>query len=157
MWLVAIYIYMYVCMYVRNLGCLVNRNPGRARVQVVPQQWLSNTTAPGVAPDDRRRLDLVIYGASPMGGALCCDADPNGPAATLHGGARRRHVASCRAAQANHLPRAQLERSAAAPRARLRDRWAVERDGAAARQRLGARPSPTGPAGTGSSSHFRLD
>ena len=31
-------------------------------------------TAPGVAPDDRRRLDLVIYGASPMGGALCCDA-----------------------------------------------------------------------------------
>ena len=24
--------------------------------QVVPQQWLSNTTAPGVAPDDRRRL-----------------------------------------------------------------------------------------------------
>ena len=30
--------------------------------------------ADGVAPDDRRRLDLVIYGASPMGGALCCDA-----------------------------------------------------------------------------------
>ena len=42
--------------------------------QVVPQQWLCATTAPGVAPDDRRRLDLVIYGASPMGGALCCDA-----------------------------------------------------------------------------------
>ena len=42
--------------------------------QVVPQQWLSNTTAPGVAPGDRRRLDLVIYGASPIGGALCCDA-----------------------------------------------------------------------------------
>ena len=76
----------------------------------------------------------------------CVAADPNGPAATLHGGARRRHVASCRAAQANHLPRAQLERSAAAPRARLRDRWAVERDGAVARQRLGAHPSPTGPA-----------
>ena len=80
---------------------------------------------------------------------------PNGPAATLHGGARRRHVASCRAvqdsAQANHLPRAQLERSAAAPRARLRDRWAVERDGAVARQRLGAHPSPTGPAVVGGS------
>ena len=42
--------------------------------QVVPQQWLCATTAPGVAPDDRRRLDSVIYGASPMGGALCCDA-----------------------------------------------------------------------------------
>ena len=84
----------------------------------------------------------------------CVAADPNGPAATLHGGARRRHVASCRAAQANHLPRAQLERSAAAPRARLRDRWAVERGGAAARQRLGAHPSPTGPAGTASSSHL---
>ncbi|OLP74749.1 hypothetical protein AK812_SmicGene45628 [Symbiodinium microadriaticum] len=42
--------------------------------QVVPQQWLCATTAPGVAPDDRRRLDLVICGASPMGGALCCDA-----------------------------------------------------------------------------------
>ena len=42
--------------------------------QVVAQQWLCNTTAPGVAPGDRRRLDLVIYGATPMGGALCCDA-----------------------------------------------------------------------------------
>ena len=42
---------------------------------VVPQQWLVNTTAPGIAPDDRRRLDLVIYGAAPLkGGALCCDA-----------------------------------------------------------------------------------
>ena len=41
---------------------------------VVPQQWLGATTAPGVATDNRRRLDLVIYGASPMGGALCCDA-----------------------------------------------------------------------------------
>ena len=36
---------------------------------VVPQQWIANTTAPGVAADDRRRLDLVIYGATPMGGA----------------------------------------------------------------------------------------
>ena len=34
--------------------------------QVVPQQWLD--------PSDRRRLDLVIYGATPLGGALCCDA-----------------------------------------------------------------------------------
>ena len=32
---------------------------------MVPQQWLVNTTAPGIAPDDRKRLDLVIYGAAP--------------------------------------------------------------------------------------------
>ena len=41
--------------------------------RVVPQQWLANTTAPGVAADDRRRLDFVIYGAA-RGEALCCDA-----------------------------------------------------------------------------------
>ena len=42
--------------------------------QVVPQQWLAHTTAPNVRSDDRRRLDLVVYGATPLGGALCCDA-----------------------------------------------------------------------------------
>ena len=42
--------------------------------QVVPQQWLALTTAPGVPSDDRRRLDLVVYGAAPRGGAMCCDA-----------------------------------------------------------------------------------
>jgi hypothetical protein len=42
--------------------------------QVVPQQWLAHTTAAGVASDDRRRLDMVVYGATPLGGALCCDA-----------------------------------------------------------------------------------
>ena len=41
---------------------------------MVPQQRLANTTAPGVAPEDRRRLDLVVYGATPNGVALCCDA-----------------------------------------------------------------------------------
>ena len=41
--------------------------------RVVPQQWLARTTAPGVQPDDRRRLDLVVYGASRLGEALCCD------------------------------------------------------------------------------------
>ncbi|CAK9101722.1 132 kDa protein, partial [Durusdinium trenchii] len=41
--------------------------------RVVPQQWLSHTTAPGVCPADRRRLDLVVYGASRLGEALCCD------------------------------------------------------------------------------------
>ena len=42
--------------------------------QVVPQQWLVHTTAPGVPADDRRRLDLIVYGATPLGLALCCDA-----------------------------------------------------------------------------------
>ena len=42
--------------------------------QVVPQQWLAHTTAPGVPPQDRRRLDLVVYGATTRDGALCCDA-----------------------------------------------------------------------------------
>ena len=31
-------------------------------------------TAPGVASDDRRRPDVVIYGAAARGEALCCDA-----------------------------------------------------------------------------------
>ena len=42
--------------------------------QVIPQQWLAHTTAPNVGAEDRRRLDLVVYGATPHGGALCCDA-----------------------------------------------------------------------------------
>ena len=41
---------------------------------MVPQQRLADTTAVGVRPDDRRRLDLVIYGATQRGEALCCDA-----------------------------------------------------------------------------------
>ena len=41
--------------------------------RVVPQQWLARATAPGVRADDRRRLDLVVYGATRHGAALCCD------------------------------------------------------------------------------------
>ena len=41
--------------------------------QVVPQQWLARTSAPGVDSADRRRLDFVVYGATPLGEALCCD------------------------------------------------------------------------------------
>ena len=51
--------------------------------QVVPQQWLAPTAAPGIRPDDQRRLDLVVYGTTPRGGALCCDATlvpPHSPA-----------------------------------------------------------------------------
>ena len=74
--------------------------------QVVPQQWLAHTTAPGVHPQDRRRLDLVVYGATTRGGALCCDAarvspltrtgHPQ-PCAVQVDGAR---PAGCRASQA---------------------------------------------------------
>ncbi|CAE7641677.1 unnamed protein product [Symbiodinium sp. KB8] len=42
--------------------------------QVLPQQWLAHTTAPHVGTQDRRRLDLVVYGALSSGGAQCCDA-----------------------------------------------------------------------------------
>ena len=45
-----------------------------AEGQVVLQQWLAHTTATGVPTEDRRRLDLVVYGATANGGALCCDA-----------------------------------------------------------------------------------
>ena len=42
--------------------------------QVVPQQWLVRTSARDVDPADRRRLDLVVYGATPLGEAFfCCD------------------------------------------------------------------------------------
>ena len=40
---------------------------------VVPQQWLARTSARDVDPADRRRRDLVVYGATPLGEALCCD------------------------------------------------------------------------------------
>ena len=42
--------------------------------QVIPQQWLAHTTAPNVGVEDRRKLDLVVYEATPHCGALCCDA-----------------------------------------------------------------------------------
>ena len=76
----------------------VGREAVAAEGRVVPQQWLAQTTAPGVAPGDRRRLDLVIYGASRRGEALCCDVtlvspplagarrNETGLPSTLHGG-----------------------------------------------------------------------
>ena len=42
--------------------------------RAVPQQWLANTSAPGVSAQDLRRLDLVLSGATRLGEALCCDA-----------------------------------------------------------------------------------
>ena len=51
--------------------------------QVVPQQWLAHTTAPHVGTQDRRRLDLVVYGALSSGGAQCCDATLVSPLSRL--------------------------------------------------------------------------
>ena len=58
---------------VERAWCKVAREAVGPEAHMAPQQWLVNTTAPGIAPDDRRPLDLVIYGAAPLGGALCCD------------------------------------------------------------------------------------
>ena len=59
---------------VERAWCRVAREAVGPEGHVVPQQWLAHTTAPGAASDDRRRLDLVIYGATPLGEAICCDA-----------------------------------------------------------------------------------
>ena len=61
----------------------------------MPQQLLLNTTTSGIAPDDRRRLDLVIYGTAPLGGALCCDATLGAATqdgAVLRTALRRKHA-----------------------------------------------------------------
>ena len=50
----------------------VARGPWGPRETVIPQQWLAHTTSPYVEPTDRRRLDLLVYGAMPSGLALCC-------------------------------------------------------------------------------------
>ena len=52
----------------------VAREAVGAEGQVVPQQWLTYTTAPAGLASDRRRLDLVVYAATAHRGALCCDA-----------------------------------------------------------------------------------
>ncbi|CAE7948697.1 unnamed protein product [Symbiodinium sp. KB8] len=58
-----------------ELACVrVARKAVGAEGQVVPQQWLAHTTATGVPAHNRRRLDLVVYGGTANGGALCCDA-----------------------------------------------------------------------------------
>ena len=45
---------------VERAWCRVARDAVGPGGHVVPQEWLVHTTAPGVASDDRRRLDLVI-------------------------------------------------------------------------------------------------
>ena len=58
----------------------VAREAVGAEGQVVPQQWLVHTTAPGVRAEDRRRLDLVI--AQRLRAVLRCDT---GIATNAHG------------------------------------------------------------------------
>ena len=42
--------------------------------RVVPKQLLRDTNIPVVRPDDQRQLDLVVYGVTTNGVALCCDS-----------------------------------------------------------------------------------
>eukprot|EP00439_Symbiodinium_sp_Y106_P043359 s3366_g5.t1 len=51
------------------------RGPWLGRPSVRKGRWSPNSGWRAQQhPDDRRRLDLVVYGAAPLGGALCCDA-----------------------------------------------------------------------------------
>ena len=115
--------------------------------QVVPQQWLAHTTAPGVRPDDRRRLDMVVCGATTNGGAFCCDATLVSPltgaghpqtrgdtddGAALQVAERRKQTAC--------LPRTHMWRATAPGRAGSRGWRAMERAGAPLP--AGSRPPP---------------
>ena len=71
--------------------CRVTREGLAGQGQVVAQQWLANTTAAGPDPSDRRRLDMVIYGLSPLGRVLCCDATLVSP--VHRNGRAQRHTA----------------------------------------------------------------
>ena len=103
----------------------------------MPQQWIANTTAPGVAADDRRRLDLVIYGATPMGGAF----------AVMPHWFRRSTITRwcrlerCGTEQTGHVPGARSKRCPGPMRARVRSWGTLEclRDLACAAPRRAAR------------------
>ena len=94
------------------------------------------TPAPGVDPDDRRRLDFVAYGATWCHAArrstvLRRDpglaADTRWPPAILLNHQGRRRPGHRRTPQARCLPRAPSARTATAVRAGVRDRRALER------------------------------
>ena len=87
---------------VERAWCRVAREAVGPEGHVVPQQRLAHTTAPGVASDDRRRFDPVIYGATPLGGAICCDATLVSPLrrdCTPHAGAPARDGAVLQVAE----------------------------------------------------------
>ena len=117
---------------------------------MVPQQWIANTTAPGVSADERRRLDLAMYGATLDGVAMCCDAMLVAPLNRALPGRPTPGTAARDGAALNVARRRKLERYspslaggvAAALRARCRGRRPLE-------QRLAAACSPLRPvAGT---------
>ena len=56
--------------------CLADRHTGGASHYTAPASNAARLTPPsiGLPLPDRRRLDLVVYGATPIRGALCCDA-----------------------------------------------------------------------------------
>ena len=97
---------------------------------MVPEQWLVNTTAPGIAPDDPRRLDLVIYGAAPLGGALCCDATLVSPLARdgePHPGAAAQDGAVLRTAyRRKHATHPELATGSTQTLCVMRSGWPVE-------------------------------
>ena len=66
-----------------------------AEGQVVPQQWLAHTTAPGKLPEDRTRVDMVVYGATATGAARCCDARAGTPLPTRSRPPSRAARAAC--------------------------------------------------------------
>ena len=92
--------------------------------QVVPQQWLARTSARDVGPADRRRLDLVVYGATPLSEALlrrdarvASDTRGLAPAVCCHSRWRRHHCRRKAQARclAHLLPRCSERRSSLAP------------------------------------------
>ena len=92
---------------------------------------------PGIASADRQRLDFVIYGATPLGGAICCDA-------TLVSPLRRDGTPH---AQTSYPPRARPRGRSVPLRARMRNWRTLERlsnVACAAPGRAALLPGPTG-------------
>ena len=108
-----------------------------------------------IDPADRRRLDLVIYGATPLGGALCCDATlvspltctwPPQPCAAATDGAALRMAAQRKRMQARRVPGTQHGRRAAAGGPGHGCRGPLERGSVALCARSGPGQGPARPA-----------
>ena len=63
----------FLAQYLRAAEACSGHLSVRAQSQVVVQQWLINTTIPGVDPADHRRMDFVLRGTSPLEEVQCCD------------------------------------------------------------------------------------
>ena len=107
--------------------------------QVVPQQWLVHTTAPGVPADDRRRSHRLRR--HPTGSRLKLRCHPRFPAdahrstTALRGGERWGGASGGGETQAGSLPRTRKGRPAEAGRARGRSGRPLEWRRIAVRQR----------------------